>query len=240
MLTVEDIKAALPDHLKNAATQGLADILNQLSGDPEAAAAIRETFLGHTKVLNEGKFKLEDYANATAYVSYKLMGYTNQEAYARTFPQRYQALVARGASSKDISAYVAIYNRGKLVNLVLEQALIPVWVINQDVFQKAVMTQLDIMQTAKSEMVRMQAANSLLTHIKPPEKKQIDLNITTPETSGMTELRQMLTMVAERQRQLIEQGATTREIAHQKISMGGTVAVTGDMIDVTPAGERGK
>lgn len=236
MLTIDEVKNAVPLQLRSAVGQDLVDRLNQVSADPEAAAAIRETFIGYTRVLNEGKFKLEDYLSAASYVSYKLMGLTNQDAYARTFPQRYQALVARGATAKDISAYVAIYNRGKLVNLILEQALIPVWVMNQDAFQKAVQTQLDIIANAKSDMVRMQAANSLLTHIKPPEKKQIDLTVATAEASGLTELRQMLTTVAERQRQLIEQGATTREIAHQKIVMG--VPVEGvALIDVTPSAD---
>lgn len=234
MLTLEDLKDAVPPQLRNSVSQDLADRLNQISSDPDAAEEIRKTFIGFTRVLSEGKFKLEDYLSASAYVSYKLMGYTNQDAYARTFPQRYQALVARGASSKDIAAYVSIYHKGKLVNLILEQALIPVWVMNQDAFQKAVQTQLDIMATSKSDMVRMQAANSLLTHIKPPEKRQIDLTVTTPEASGLTELRQMLTTVAERQRQLIEQGATTREIAHQKIIMGAAVEVATDAIDITP------
>lgn len=239
MLTVDEIRTALPDHLKGAATQELADKVNLIATEPEAAEAIRETFMGYTRVLNEGKFKVEEYVNAAAYVSYKLMGYSNQEAYARTFPQRYQALNARGASSKEIASYVAIYNKGKLVNLVMGQAVIPVHLLNQDIFQRAVMEQAHLMANAKSEMVRMQAANSLLTHLKPPEKKEVELTISTPENSGLNALKDLLTTVAERQRELIEKGATTREIAHQKM-MIGAAKDTGkipEMIDVTPSGE---
>lgn len=232
-LTVDEVKNAVPPQLRNTVNQDLVDKLNQVSSDPEAAAAIRETFVGFTTVLKEGKFKLEDYLNASAFVSYRMMGFNNQESYARTFPQRYQGLVARGASTKDISAYVSIYARGKLVNLILEQAMIPVWVMNQDAFQKAVTTQLDLMSNAKSEMVRMQAANSILTHVKPPEKKQIDVSITTPEASGLDALKQMMGEIAARQIQLIESGATTREIAHQKL-----IVQSGEMIDVTPQEER--
>ncbi|MGQ0565600.1 MAG: hypothetical protein ACT4OK_11085 [Gemmobacter sp.] len=230
MLTMEEVKNAVPPQLRNAVSQDLVDKLNLVSSDQEAAAAIRDTFVGFTTVLKEGKFKLEDYLNAAAFVSYRMMGFNNQESYARTFPQRYQGLVARGATPKDISAYVSIYARGKLVNLILEQAMIPVWVMNQDAFQKAVTKQVELMNTARSEMVQMQAANSILTHVKPPEKKQIDVNVTTPEASGLNELRQMLGDIAQRQIQLIESGATTREIAHQKLISNGAA-----MIDVTPS-----
>lgn len=229
MITTDDIKKVLPDHLKTSATQSLADMLNQISADPDAARTIRETFLGHTVVLKEGKFKIEDYVNAAAYVSYRLMGYNKQESYARTFPARYQSMVARGSSSKDIAAHIAGFNGGKLVNLVMDQALIPVHVLNQDMFQAAIVEQHRIMTTGKSEMVRMQAANSLLTHLKPPERKQIELSIFTPETSGMAELKGMLTTLAAKQLEMIESGASTREIAHQKL-----VPTLGEMIDVTP------
>jgi hypothetical protein len=228
MLTVEDIRAALPDHLKSAANQDLADTVNQISSDPEAAAAIRETFIGYAHVLNEKRFKLQDFVNAAAFVSYRLMGFNNQESYARTFPQRYQALVAKGTSNKDISSYVAMYSKNKLVNQILSQALIPSHVFNHDIFQKAIMEQAYLMSNAKSEMVRMQAANSLLTHLKPPEKKEVELSISTGENSGLGALRDLLTAVAERQQQLIKDGASTKEIAHQKVVMSSA------MIDVTP------
>lgn len=231
MLTVEEMRTAVPAHLKGAVSQELCDRMNALGGtEPEVAEAIRETIIGHTKVLAEGKFKIEDYAQAAAFVSFRMMGYNNQESYARAFPQRYQGLVARGASTKEISSYVAAYSKGKLVNLVLEQAMTPVWVTNQDVFQKAVQEQLAIMLTAKSEMVRMQAANSLMTHLKPPEKKQLDVNLNLPgEASGLDELKNMMAEIATRQIALIDAGIATREIAHQPLV--GAFRI----IDVTPA-----
>ena len=98
MLTVDNIKEALPAHLKNSASQNLADHVNQIAQDPEVAEHVRNNFISYTAVLTQGKFQVEEYINAVAYVSYKIMGYTNKESYARTFPQRYAALAARGAS----------------------------------------------------------------------------------------------------------------------------------------------
>jgi hypothetical protein len=217
MLTPKDIADALPKHLKSAATQELANKVNGISSDPEIAQHIRDNFVSYTGVLTEGKFRTEDYLNAVTYVSYKLMGYTNQESYRRTFPQRYQDLVAKGHSEKDISAYVAAVHKGKLVNLIMEQTLVPAWVLNQDYYQKAINVQAELMMTANSEKVRCEAANSLLTHLKKPETKQVELSVSQKEPEGMKELNDMLTSMAEQQRQLIEQGVPTQAIAHQKL-----------------------
>ena len=218
-LTIHDVAEALPPHLKGSASQGLVDALNQIPVDPEVAEAIRDNFISYTRVLTEGRFKIDDYLNAVAYVSFKLMGYSNKEAYERTFPQRYQALIARGASSKDISAYVAAYHSNKLVTLVLEQSVIPSWVLNQDVYQKAINTQFELMNdTQVSPKVRTEAANSILTHLKRPESKQVELNVRTGQSSGLDELKGMMTQLAQQQIALLESGAVqTREVAHQKL-----------------------
>lgn len=221
-LTVDQVARALPSNLKKSATQHLVYQLNNIAADPEIAEAIRDNFLSYTKVLAEGRFKAEDYLNAVKFVSFKLMGYSNKDAYFRTFPQRHQALVARGADPQEISAYVSMYAKGKLVNLILEQTLVPTWVLNQDIYQKAINTQAELMMTARSEMVRMNAANSILTHLAKPKEAGPLINIDMRENSGVNELKDMLGKLAKQQKELIEQGVPTKEIASQKI------------IDVTP------
>ncbi len=221
MLTVNEVVQVLPAHLKTAATQSLVDKINGITTDPEIAENIRQNFISYTSVLKEGRFKTEDYLNAVAYVSYKIMGYTNQDSYRRTFKDRYAVLVAKGCTDKDISAYVAAYNKNKLVNLIYEQTLIPSHVLNQGIHQAAINTQADLMVNAMSEKVRTEAANSLLTHLKQPEKKKIELSIGMEESSGMGELKDMLSSLAQQQQDLITAGVSTKSIAHQKL--GGDV-----------------
>ena len=228
MITVDELEICLPSNLKSAATQELADKINQLAQDPDVAEQITRNFVTLTSVLREGKYKLDDYLHAVHYVSFKLMGMTNKDAYMYTFPQRYQKLQARGASEKDISAYVAGYSKGKLVGALLEQAAIPVWVLNQGVYQEAINRQAYLMQHADSEKVQTEAANSLLTHLKRPETKQVELSLDVGETDNMRNMKDMLVKMAETQQQLIQQGVNTRKIAHQGI---------GEMIDVTPVEE---
>ena len=225
MLTKEDVRKALPLNLRSAATDELVYALNNLPLDYEYAQSIRDNFISYTNVLKDGKYKIEEYANAVSYVTFLMMGFNNQESYARTFPQRYQEHMAKNRSSREISSFVAAYNKGKLVNAVREQALIPVWLLNQDVLQKAINKQVELMDGAKSEMVQHLAAKALIETLKKPETKEVNLNIGAVEDKGVEELRALMVSLAEKQQQAISSGVSTREIAHQKL------------IDVTPVEE---
>jgi hypothetical protein len=216
-ITLEEVVAALPANLKRSANQQLVDDLNGIASDPMMADNIRNNFVSYTGVLKDGKFKAEDYLSAVAYVSFKLMGDSNKEAWAKTFPSRHAILVGRGADEKTISAHVAAYARGQLVNKILEQSMVPTWVLNQDIFQKAINVQAELMATATSEKVRVEAANSILTHLKRPEavKGQIDLNI--KDSSGMNELKGLLGDLARQQRQSMEGGTPIKTITDSVI-----------------------
>jgi hypothetical protein len=225
MLTLDIVQRALPSHLKRTVTQNLVDELNNIDKDPEVAATIRENFISYTKVLQEGRFKTDDYLNAVKYASFKLMGDSNQDAYFKTFPQRHHALVAKGATPQEISAYVSMYAKGKLVNLILEQTLVPTWVLNADVYQKAINCLATEMSTARSEMVRVQAANAILTHLKKPEAVGPLINIDIGNQTGINELRDTLSQLAKTQKELIEKGVSTKEIAAQSIVDAEVVGV---------------
>jgi hypothetical protein len=237
MLTLPELEKALPPHLKNSASQHLVDLVNNVSLDPQVAEDVKHNFVSFTGILRDGRFKTEDYLNAVVYVSHKLMGESNREAYSNTFPKRYQALVARGASDKDISAYVSIYNKRQLVNLILEQTMIPTWVLNQETYQQAINTQAALMVTSKSDLVRTQAANSILTHLKRPETKQIELNIGIQETSGMKELKDMLTTLAEKQQSMISDGVPTKEIAHHKLAQAFDEVIDAEVVNAEKSDE---
>lgn len=211
-LTLEQVTTALPAAMKRVASQSLVDTLNNLQVDPEVAEQIRDNFISYTSVLKDGKYKTENYLEAVAYVSFKLMGDSNKEAWCKTFPHRHARLVSSGASEKDISAHVSAYSRGQLVNKVLEQSMVPTWVLNADNYQKAINVQVELMQTASSEKVRSDAANSILTHLKRPEpvKGQIDLNVN--DSSGMNELKELLGSLAQQQIDNIKSGVPIKQI----------------------------
>lgn len=215
MLTLKEVQDSLPVGQKGVITQDMVDQLNALSRDPEEARYIRENFISFSQVLAEGRFKLGDYVRAVMYVSHKVMGKSNLDSYKATFPERYQQMVADGRQPKDIASYVAAYNKGKLVNLVYERAMIPTWVLNQDMFQSALNTQYEIMNDVNvSDKVRVEAANSILTHLKKPEVNKAELKIEIGMNDGMAALEKRLAEMAEVQQRTIEgRMMTAQEVA---------------------------
>lgn len=217
MLTVDQLAKAVPANLKTAVNQNLVDTINHCVADPLEAEQVRNNYISYIGVMKDGKYKLDDYLNAVVYVGYKLMGDSNQDAWCKTFPHRYQALVAKG-TTKDVHAHVHAYSRGKLVAALMEQTMIPTWVLNQESFQKAINVQVDLMMNAMSEKVRSDAANSILTHLaKPKETIAQQINIGVADASGISELKDTLTKLAKQQQDLIAHGVTTKDIAAQTI-----------------------
>lgn len=217
MLTVEQVTKAMPVSLKSSVTQSYVDRINNITSDPIVAEQVRNNFVSYTGVMRDGKFKTDDYLHAVTYVSWKLMGDSNTDAYFKTFPQRHANLIANKTSTKDISAYVSAYNKGKLVQLIMEQTITPSWVLNQDYYQKALNVQADLMMNAVSEMVRTTAANSILTALQKPKEVGPLVNINLAETSGMAEMKDMMAKLAAAQVTAIESGVSTKDIASMNI-----------------------
>lgn len=221
-LTVEQFRQALPDKVKKSVNQELIDQINTTLSDPDMYEAYRDNLLSYTRVMSDGRFKVTDYISAVKYVSHKLMGCTNIDAYSKTFPDKIARFTAQGVAPKDIASYVTAYNKSKLVNLIMEQTLIPSYVLNQDLYQKALNVQAELMLGAKSEKVRSDAANSLLTHLKMPETQKVELEIGVKEDSAISALRATTMELARQQRMMLEAGAmNAQEVAHSRLVIEG-------------------
>jgi len=217
-LTLDQFKQALPAHVKKNVNQAIIDNVNTLISEPEMREAYRDNLISYAHVLKNGKFKLSNYLDAVRYVSYKLMGNTNIDSYSKAFPEKITKFQKQGVASKDIASYVTAFNKSKLVNLILEQTLVPSWVLNQDLYQKALNTQADLMLSARSEKVRSDAANSLLTHLKQPETQKIELDIGMKEDSSINALRASTMELVAQQKMMLKAGAMhAQEVAHSKL-----------------------
>lgn len=217
-LTVDQFKMALPDKMKKSVNQELIDQVNVTLSEPELYEAYRDNLLSYTRVMADGKFRIGQYIDAVKYVSHKLMGCSNIEAYTKTFPDKYAQFVQQGVLPKDIASYITAYNKGKLVNLIYEQTLIPSYVLNQDMYQRALNVQAELMVSSNSDKVRCDAANSLLTHLKMPETQKVELEIGIREDSSIAALRATTLELARTQRLMVESGAmNAQQIGHSKL-----------------------
>jgi len=220
-LTIEQVQKALPKSIRDRASEDFLNTLNNISDNEVFREAFRENLLGYVEVIRDGKYKTQSYIDAVKYVTYKLLGSSNVSAYCKTFPDRYKRLLEEGNSDKDISSFVAAYNKNQLVNKVFEQTLIPTHILNADLYQKAINVQADLMVNADSEKVRCDAANSLLTHLKRPETAKIELDIGIKEDSSINDLRNATMELVKKQRELLEAGLTNiKEVASSRIIEG--------------------
>ena len=194
-ITLDLLRQALPRAHRNMATPEIVERFNQAASG-EMADYLRENFLGYMDVLQEGKFKLDDYLAAVKYVSYKVMGKSNRTAYSLVFPDRFTRLMADATLSHEIDSYVTAYNKGKLVNLILGQTMVPTHVLNADYFQKALNVQMELALTAQSEMVRSQAANSILTVLKVPETAKVKIDVNVKNDNSIEQLQEIISRVA--------------------------------------------
>lgn len=210
MLTLKQVKETLPASSRGALTQEMIDQLNNLSKDPEEARYIRDNFINFSKILQEGKFKVGDYVHAVMYVSHKIMGKGNLEAYKATFPDRYQGMVDSGKATKDIHSIVSAYNKGILVNKVMQSAIIPSWILNQDKYQTAIQVLYDLAtDVSVSNKVRADSAIGLITHLKRPEDNKAELKIDIAINNGLSSLEQSISEMSRRQLNIIQSDPNT-------------------------------
>lgn len=217
-LTVEEFRQALPDKMKKSVSQALIDQINTTLSNPEEFENYRNNLVGYTSVMRDGKFKIEQYLDAVRYVSFKLLGASNIEAYMKTFPDKYNKFVADGVTAKDIASYVTAYNKGKLVNLIFEQTLVPVHVMNMDMYQRALNEQMILGLTAKSEKVRSDSLNSVMTQLRPPDVKKFELDVSVKEDNSLNVLKNSMMELVAAQRLALQSGAmNAQEVAHQRL-----------------------
>jgi len=220
-LTIEQFQEALPEKMKKSVNKEIIDQINKTLSDPELYEQYRDNLLSYTRVMQDGKFKITQYLDAVRYVGFKLMGMTNQEAYSRAFPEKMARFMLQNVQAKDIASYVTAYNKSKLVTLLYEQTMIPTSILNQDLFQKALNVQAELMVSATSEKVRSDAANSLINALKPPDVKKVELNVGMREDQSISSLREATLELVAQQKQMIQSGlANAQQVAHSKVIEG--------------------
>ena len=206
----------LPPAIRKNITDEVIDTINNHLATSETRELFRENIISFASVLQEGRFKFEDYISAVKYVSFKILGDSNIIAYTKTFPDRYQRLIDEGMSDKAISAYVAAYHKTKLVTLLFGQTIMPVHILHQNLFHESITTMAEIMRDEDtSPKVRSDTAYNLATLLKPPEESKLKLDVTLKEDSAITALRETSMALVAEQRKLMSAGFWDAETVAQ-------------------------
>lgn len=220
-LTADEFKLALPDKVKKNVNQNLVDRINQIIESPETLEVFKDNLLSYTHVIQEGRFKVESYINSVLFVSFKLHGSTDKDAYIKTFPEKYKRFLADKVADKDIASYISAYKKSKLVTLVFGQTLTPFHIVNADARQRALNIQVTLMTDGDvSPKVRCEAANSVLTHLKPPDEGKLELQVPDTRDDTIERYQQVMLELVQTQQKLIAEGGNVVDIANASIKSG--------------------
>lgn len=216
--TVEAIKDIVPRSHKSMITEALVTRLNEVTEDPELADSFIENFVTYSKVLQSSSgYRIGDYINAVKFVSYKLLGRTDIDAWIMTFPDRHKRLSDRGLAKADMNPHAHAYTKTKLVVSIFEQTIIPTYVLNAPLHQEALTELSKIMTNGRSEMARVNAAGQILAYTKPPEEAKIKIDIGMDTSDAVAELRKATEELSLAQLQSIKAGQAVKEIAESTI-----------------------
>lgn len=218
-VTEEQIKHCLPKGVNAKVTPEIVHTINNIIDNCEYAEEYRNNLFSYTTVLMNPKYKLADYVKAAQFVTYKLLGDSNKLAYAKTFPDRFDRLIQLNKSEKDISAYTSAYAANEMVVRITEQTVMPLHIVNNDLRQQAINVLAQTMlNEATSPKVRVEAANTLLTHTAPPKDSKIEISLGQNQASVISELYKATVDLAAQQKTMIQSGLyNAKDIAEAKL-----------------------
>lgn len=186
--------------------------------DIQILESYRDNLIGHTSILKQGAYSLGDYAKACRFVTFILLGESQKNAYIRTFPDRYKVFKDKGFTDKQISARTSMYAKGKLVVGIREQAEMPLWLANAENLQKAINQQMYLVTHAESERVQCDAANSVMSHLKRPEKLQMEIETTENTNSVISEVLGAAERIIAAQQKQLDSGMTVKQLIDSDIT----------------------
>ena len=216
-ITLDVLKAVTPKKSRGMITEELVDKLNSWNEDPKLLGGFQDNVLSYIGVLKDGRFKVTDYMNAVRFVSYKLIGHNDIDAYAIAFPERYQRLIDEGENRDSIAPYVSMYKKNKLVVQIFEQTIIPTHVLNAPMHQEALNELMGLGLNARSEVARVNALNGVLTHTKAPETAKVELDISIDKGTVIDDYEQAMRAMVAQQKDLISQGGDLKSITNASI-----------------------
>lgn len=213
-ITGSMVKKVYPKRINDELANRCAELMNNSLKNLNSVERVhfRDNLIGLMDCLNPHDRRaptLQEYISAVKFVTYKHMGHTDTKAYAFTFPDRVHRMAVEKVPQAHLWTYANKYSKSKLVVDVQAKLLVPVHIMFQDYFAQAVKVQADLMVNAQSEKVRSDAANSLMTHLRPPEVKKAEIEISTKDTGAIGDLANALNALSAQQQSMLRNGTMT-------------------------------
>lgn len=204
--------------------------LRRLGGDDEVLSEyMKENFLEWIGVCEGGKWSIEEYINAVRYCSMRLLGRTCEDSYRVVFPEKcikvMEEYEREGDSEKKerIGWLARAYNKSKLVVMIMQQSLVPSYILNAPLYQEALNCLAKMIRDNEVKgMAKVKACEAILEATKQPDevKGRVDVVIGGVKNDAMEELREVTKELAESLQKQISGGSGLKEVSEIELVKG--------------------
>ena len=183
------------------------DMINAACNDPQfMPGEFLESILTYQNVMKETGASMKEYVRALKFCSiYEINGGNARDAFIRgraddAFIKKHQ-YDKPGTSGYLMIAQAAVrYRKTPLIQKIMTQAQMPLYLMFQGLRYKAVEVLANEMVEAAYAKDRINAADKLLAHVKPPENMKVELDIGIHESSAIQQLNEQLAEIAAKQK----------------------------------------
>lgn len=223
------IKAGKRLTIEGEALERINRTVNDESFDPERFI---DSLVTYQKALMGENVSLIDYVNAIRFCGFMEVHEGNAvKAYIDTFKDRdfvKDKLDCHRSSREWKILYGAAtrYRKLPLVVNILTQAEVPLYLMFQGYRYRAVSVLVEEMENAKYSRDKINAADKLLTHLKPPENVKIELDVGISRDNIVNQYEEMLKGMVEKQRELLKAGEEVESIANSKANYLDAVVIS--------------
>lgn len=225
--TLETVKENFPAK-KRTITQELVDIINEASNDPMFNGdEFMRSLVDYQSCMIDTGNSMREYINAIKFCAYLESEDNNAYESYKKARKHDPFILERKDDPVDSPGYNAIvaaasrYRKNPLVRQILTQSDMPLYLMFQGSRYKAVALLAREMEDAAYAKDRINAADKLLGHVKPPENMNVELQVgqTQEVIDVQEELAKQMAQIAMNQKILIDQGLDIRDVQNIGIDL---------------------
>ncbi len=202
----------------NLISQDTVDELNKLTEDVDYGEQFVEQYVSYFNVLDKNNvWSTPKYMNALKFFSLIEAEHSAVDAYVKVFPDRLAARHKRNESKAQMGGEASRFNASGLVNEIRRVATIPVNLSHRHMLMAALDKSMKLMNDRNvSPAVQQKAAETLIRELKPAEKNELSIEVTS-DVSAIDELRKATESLVIAQMQSIDAGVAVKYIAESKV-----------------------
>lgn len=207
-LSKGELVTVLPEKYKGDVSDSLLENINEHLLKSASGEELKDLMISFGSVMSGGKYTVQQYIDAVRFTHFKTMNFTNKKCYSLVFPKRMRQMKKDKYTKREINGRVSGYFRGKLVQDLMVRTIIPPSVAYQDLWVKALMKQVSLMDSS-NKIAAQKAADSVLSHLSPNNnlnKKDSQMNIGSANISVVGQMFETMIKIGQEQRAQIIKG----------------------------------